>query len=93
MKDIALFVGNSINSLSSGLSWKQVLANIIAYCDCSDLTRLSLKISFSLLFAIPTANPKFFAEEIQNVTDFHGDIIGLMIARQPRSLLEFSYKD
>lgn len=28
-------------------------------------------------FAIPTADPKFFAEEIQNVTDFHGVITGV----------------
>lgn len=37
MKDIALLVGNGVNSLSSGLSWNQLLANMIAYCDCTDL--------------------------------------------------------
>ncbi len=37
MKNIALLVGNGVNSLSKGISWKELLAEIIQFCDCPDL--------------------------------------------------------
>jgi hypothetical protein len=37
MKDIALLVGNGVNSISHGLTWEELLNNIVDHCNCKEL--------------------------------------------------------
>ena len=38
MKNIALLVGNGVNNISEGITWEQLLNNIIEFCKCKDLS-------------------------------------------------------
>jgi hypothetical protein len=39
MNDPALLVGNGVNMMSNGITWKQLLTNIIEYCNCGELNQ------------------------------------------------------
>lgn len=39
MKDIALLVGNGVNTISDGITWEQLLNNIIDFCKCKELSK------------------------------------------------------
>jgi hypothetical protein len=39
MRDIAILVGNGVNTISEGITWEQLLSNIIDFCQCKDLSK------------------------------------------------------
>ncbi|NIG52309.1 hypothetical protein [Chitinophaga sp. Cy-1792] len=50
MNDLVLLVGNDINNISAGQSWKDLLQDIIAYCHTTDCIKVDDRKPFSLLY-------------------------------------------
>jgi hypothetical protein len=102
MKDIALLVGNGVNSLSSGLSWNQLLANIIAYCDCPDLKPHDSKpfpLFYEEIFLTSIKRgtirkerdlKKFIAGEVRKITP--NDVHLMIRALKPAHIMTVNYE-
>jgi hypothetical protein len=50
MKDLVLLIGNDINNISRGQSWKDLLQDIITFCHANDCIELDDKKPFPLLY-------------------------------------------
>lgn len=50
MKNLVLLIGNDINNISRGQSWKDLLQDIITFCHAGDCVELDDKKPFPLLY-------------------------------------------
>lgn len=102
MKDLVLLVGNDINNISSGRSWKDLLKDIVAFCHVNDCVELDDKKPFPLLYeeifltAIRKGNLKekdlkaFIARKTAEITP--NEIHAAIRALRPSHVLTTNYE-
>lgn len=102
MKDFALLVGNGINSISDGLTWEQLLKNIIAHCQCPELQgdeKKPFPLFYEEIFQTAIKNgairdenllKKFIADEVSKIAP--NEIHTLIRSLQPAHVMTVNYE-
>lgn len=102
MKDIAILAGNGINTISDGITWAQLLDEIIRFCGCRDLSADKDKpfpLFYEEIFLNALANgtirdenelKTFIAGQVSTIPP--NDIHALIRAAQPAHVMTTNYE-
>lgn len=102
MKNIALLVGNGVNAVSEGVSWKDLLNKIVTFCNCPELQTDENKpfpLFYEEIFLTAINNgsikkeielKKFIAKEVSNIEA--NPVHQMIRALRPANIITLNYE-
>jgi hypothetical protein len=102
MKEIALLVGNGVNSISTGISWQELLNDLIVFCNCNEIRQDKNKpfpLFYEEIFLTAINNQRikdelelkrFIAENVSKINA--NEIHGLIRQGKPRHIMTVNYE-